>query len=186
MKKIYIILTQSGTIVSKAIKFFTHDEFNHSSIALDNTLKKFYSFGRIYRDIVLPGGFVIENAFTHVFGKFKKIPCMILEKEVSDEQYEVIKNEINEFIINRKKYSYDLKNLFFAKTKITFKHNNKYFCSSFVAHILDVAKIPLPHSIEKMRPYEFSKLDDIKVYYKGELKEIASKAEKKDLEFQTA
>lgn len=35
MKKIYIILTHTGTILSKIIKEFTKDEFSHVSIALD-------------------------------------------------------------------------------------------------------------------------------------------------------
>ena len=40
MKKIYIVLTYTGTILSKLIKKYTKDEFAHASIALDNRLKK--------------------------------------------------------------------------------------------------------------------------------------------------
>ena len=171
MKNIYVILTQSGTIVSKVLKYFTHDEYNHSSICIDEDFDKFYSFGRIYLYYPLIGGFVIENAFTHVLGRFKHVPCLILKKEVSDEQYETIINNINTFIANPKDYNYDFANLFFAKAKYTFKHKNRFFCSEFVAYILNSAGIKLPNRMEKIRPYEFTNLEGAEVIYKGELKE---------------
>ena len=46
MKKIYIILTQSGTLFSKTIRFFTGKPYNHASIGLNESLDEFYSFGR--------------------------------------------------------------------------------------------------------------------------------------------
>ena len=45
MKKLYIILTHTGTILSKIIRYLTKDEFSHVSIALDADLEKMYSFG---------------------------------------------------------------------------------------------------------------------------------------------
>ena len=44
MKKIYIVLTHSGTALSKIIKGFTKDEFSHVSISLDKELNEMYSF----------------------------------------------------------------------------------------------------------------------------------------------
>lgn len=35
MKKIYLVLTHTGTMLSRLIKTFTKDEFTHSSIALE-------------------------------------------------------------------------------------------------------------------------------------------------------
>ena len=102
MKNIYIILSQSGTFISRMLKFFSHDEFNHSSICVDDSFEKFYSFGRIKINNPFHGGFLIENAFTHVFGKFEKIPCMILKLPVTDAQYAIICATINEFIKNSK------------------------------------------------------------------------------------
>ena len=48
MKKIYIVLTHTGTTLSKIIKTYTKDEFSHVSIALDNKLQEMYSFGRLH------------------------------------------------------------------------------------------------------------------------------------------
>ena len=47
MKKIYIVLTYSGTPLAKIIKLYTKKDYSHVSISLDKKLTKMYSFGRI-------------------------------------------------------------------------------------------------------------------------------------------
>ena len=47
MKKVYIVLTQTGTILSRAVKLYTGKQYNHASIALDEELEELYSFGRV-------------------------------------------------------------------------------------------------------------------------------------------
>lgn len=105
------------------------------------------------------------------FGKFEYVACAVLKKEVTDEQFETIQNTIQEFVKNPKKYKYDFANLFLAKTKFIAKHENRYFCSEFVAHALESADIPIPNIREKIRPTEFLNLEGAELIYKGELKE---------------
>ena len=102
MKYIYIILTQSGTRVSKFLKFFTHKEYNHSSLALNKSLDEFYSFGRKTVNNILNGGFVIEHKNTGVFEKLPNSPCVVIEKEVTDEQYNRIETIIKKGFIENK------------------------------------------------------------------------------------
>ena len=47
MKNIYLILTYTGTVLSKIIKNYTKDEVSHVSISLDVELKQMYSFARL-------------------------------------------------------------------------------------------------------------------------------------------
>lgn len=47
MKKIYIILTQTGSVVSQMVKLYTRKKYGHVSISLDRELKNMYSFGRL-------------------------------------------------------------------------------------------------------------------------------------------
>ncbi|MBQ9279973.1 MAG: hypothetical protein IJ215_02870 [Clostridia bacterium] len=178
MKNVYIILTQSGTLISKTLKLFTHDKYNHASICVDDDFSKFYSFGRLKVNNPLIGGFVTENAFTHVFGKFKKVPCMVLKIEVSDEKYQQIVEVIQEFTNDPNKYKYDYYNLFLAKTPLMVGHMNRYFCSEFVAFVLESCGMKLPSKIEKMRPYWFTHLEGVEVLYQGELKEWCGSAYK--------
>ncbi|MBQ9279721.1 MAG: hypothetical protein IJ215_01560 [Clostridia bacterium] len=172
MKKIFIILTQSGTGISKILKFVTKDKYNHSSICLNDDFQTFYSFGRKNPYFILPGGFIIENAFTNVFARFSSIPCMILEKEVSEEQYTKIQQIIHEFSINKNNYSYAVLTLFFADTKLSFTNKNKFFCSQFVAKILNDINISTPKLPEHTHPLDFTQIDGIKKIYEGDLKEF--------------
>jgi hypothetical protein len=98
MRHIYIVLTQTGTLFSRGIKFFTKEEFNHSSIALDENLNVLYSFGRKVVNNPLIGGFVTERIGQGVFGKFPQTTCAVLKVPVRDAQYEAISKEIKRFV----------------------------------------------------------------------------------------
>ena len=43
MKEIYIVLTHTGTSLSRIIKYYTKDEFSNVSIALDLKLRQMLS-----------------------------------------------------------------------------------------------------------------------------------------------
>lgn len=171
MKNIYIILTQSGTLLSKAIKWATSEAYNHASLCLDEKFDILYSFGRLDPYNPLFGGFLVENAFTHVFGRFKYVPCMVIKKEVTNEQYKSICNTIEHFLLHSDEYRFDIPNLFFAKTSITFPHENKFFCSAFCGYVLQNAGIEITDNLAKLRPYQFKNLKGSEVIYTGELKE---------------
>ena len=64
MKKIYFILTYSGTVLGRIIRFKTKRFYTHVSISLDENLEKMYSFGRINPYNCFVGGFVHER---HIF-----------------------------------------------------------------------------------------------------------------------
>lgn len=175
MKKIYVILTQSGTWFSKILKLVTKDNYNHSSICLKDDFQTFYSFGRKYPYFILPGGFIIENAFQHVFARFKKIPCLILEKEVCDEQYLKLENIINEFRNHSKQYSYAIISLMLADTSFSAINQEKFFCSQFVAKLLNDIHIHTPKPPEHMHPIDFLKIDGMQILFEGDLKEFVKK-----------
>lgn len=172
MKSIYIILTQSGTEVSKMLKMITHEKYNHSSICLDDSFNEFYSFGRKKINNPLIGGFIIENAFKHVFGKYENIPCIILKKEIVEEKYQKLRNIINEFILNKDNYSYAFVSLALADTNYSIINNSKFFCSQFVAKLLNDIEIETPKKPEHMHPMDFTKIENTQVIFEGDLKKF--------------
>ncbi|MBQ9267216.1 MAG: hypothetical protein IJ217_02905 [Clostridia bacterium] len=172
MKHIYIILSQSGTGVSKFLKFFSHKEYNHSSLALDKSLDEFYSFGRKKVNNFLNGGFVIEKKDKGVFEKWPNTPCLVIEKEVTDEQYERIETIIRKgFIENRENYKYDFFAVPFVNTNWNIQRADKYFCSSFVASILNSVDIQTIKAPNHMEPIDFLQLENSKIIYEGILQE---------------
>ena len=91
VQKIYIVLTYTGTILSKAVKVYTRKKYSHISIALDKELKEMYSFGRLNPYNPFIGGFVHESINSGTFKRFKNTTTRIYSLNVSDKQYEKIK-----------------------------------------------------------------------------------------------
>ena len=86
MKKIYIVLTHTGTLLSKLIKKYTKYDFSHVSIALDIELKEMYSFGRLRPSNPFFAGFVHEYIDKGTFKRFYNTTAKIYSLEVTEEQ----------------------------------------------------------------------------------------------------
>ena len=82
-RKIYIVLTYTGTILSKIIRVYTKAEFCHVSLSLDKRLNKMYSFGRLNPYNPFIGGFVHEGINIGTFKRFKNTKAEIYEIEVT-------------------------------------------------------------------------------------------------------
>lgn len=169
MKKIYIILTHTGTFLSKIIKYYTGDEFSHISIALDPQLKKMYSFGRLNPYNPFWGGFVHEGVNMGTFKRFSKTRTKIYSLEIEDEQYKKIRNEIFRIKKERKSYKFNILGLLAVGFKIRIRRNNSLYCAEFVKKLLDEAKIEndLP---ELVRPDNFKEIKNLELKYDGLLK----------------
>lgn len=169
MKKIYIILTYTGTFLSKIIKCYTRDEFSHVSIALDPQLNKMYSFGRLNPYNPFYGGFVHEGINRGTFKRFSKTRANVYSLEIEDEQYEKLKNAIMNIKQLRKCYRFNLLGLFAVGFNIKIRAEKTFYCAEFVKYVLDQAKIKtsLP---ELVRPESFKQIENLKLEYEGLLK----------------
>ncbi len=169
MKNIYIILTNTGTVLSRIIKFYTKDEFAHVSISLDEDLQQMYSFGRLNPYNPFFGGFVHEYIDKGTFKRFYKTISKIYVLEIDDYKYEKIKELIHEFEINKEKFKFNTIGLFAIAIKKKITKENSFYCAEFVKHILDSAEIDtkLP---ELVRPESFKDIKNTLVIYKGLLR----------------
>lgn len=170
MKKIYIILTNTGTMLSKAIKLYTQKEYTHVSIALDRKLKYMYSFGRLNPYNPFFGGFVHESLRHGTFKRFKNTTTCIYSIDVSDEQYDIIKNNIKEFKRERRVYKFNIIGLFAVAIHMKIKFKNSFYCAEFVKEVLQKANMAneLPNII---KPEDFKLLNNISFEYKGMLRD---------------
>ena len=169
MKKIYIILTYTGTALSKIIKCYTGDEFSHVSIALDSKLSKMYSFGRLNPYNPFWGGFVHERINSGTFKRFPKTRAKIYSLEIEDEKYEKLKYIIMYIEKMKKNYKFNILGLFAVGFKIKIKADKSFYCAEFVKYVLEEAKIEekLP---ELIKPEDFKKIKNLKLEYYGLLK----------------
>ncbi|WP_032123447.1 hypothetical protein [Clostridium amazonitimonense] len=135
-KYIYLVFSKTGTWLSKMINLITSIKYAHSSISLDNSFKKMYSFGRINPNNPFLGGFVEENLHEGVYKKFTHSECLIYKVKVTEEQLESLKNEIDTFSKEKNKYRYNFLGLFFVLLNLPIKRKCYYFCSQFVSEAL--------------------------------------------------
>ncbi len=136
MSKIYIVLSQTGTLLSRFIKRITHDPYNHASIAFEPNLKSLYSFGRLNPRFVLPGGFVKESPDYGTFKRYKKTRIALYELEVSEELYQQIRAKVEDMYAHKSDYKYNVKGLMLAGFRKRRAKPKYFYCSEFVAYVL--------------------------------------------------
>lgn len=147
---IYLIFTNSKSISSKVIRFFTKKDYNHISIAFDSNLSTIVSYNG-GAGINLPGMnpeslnslTIWKGAYVSVY----KLPATHLQKRI-------ILNKISEINVEGNSY-----NLIGLLMKNSFKPNIM-FCSQFVYLLLRLVDLNYFEKDEtKVKPYDFIELD---------------------------
>ena len=173
MKSIYVVLSQTGTMFSRVLKLFTRAEYNHSSIAFDPTLTEMFSFGRLnpYNPIV--GGFVKEGKDIGTFKRFYKTKAKVLELTITDEQYDGLKNYLEDVGQHKKEYGYNYLGVLCGIVKKDHAPEKRFYCSQFVRTCLAKFNIQNANDLPKVvKPIDFLKLSDYKVVYVGLLRDF--------------
>ena len=169
MKKIYIILTYTGTILSQIVKVYTRREFSHVSISLDENLTKMYSFGRLNPYNPFSGGFVHERINQGTFKRFKNTKTKIYSLEVSEEKYKELEKLIKEMYNEKESYKFNILGLIGILINHQVKRENYFYCAEFVKYVLEQSSIiELP---DLVKPEDFEKIYGLDEIYKGLLRE---------------
>ena len=169
MKKIYFLLTDTGTFLTKSIKLYTKEPYNHVSISFDKELKELYSFGRVKYNNPFIGGFVKENIENPLF---KKAKAKVFSFDVSEVEYNNLLLNIESFKMNKEKYQYNLIGFLSFLLNKPIKRTDKYFCSQFVQEILTRSEIKLIDKDPSLtKPGDFAKIDETNEIFCGMLKD---------------
>ena len=170
MKKIYFVLTHTGSLLSNCVKFYTKTNYSHVSISLDENLNNMYSFGRRHAYNPFYGGFVQESPRYGTFKRFKKTNAKIYSLEVSDKDYEKIKDIISKFDKNKNIYRFNMIGLIAVILNLNVKRRHHFYCAQFVKYVLDNTDldIDLP-SITK--PEDFQYINGSLCEYTGRLRD---------------
>ncbi|KNF08617.1 hypothetical protein CLPU_6c01030 [Gottschalkia purinilytica] len=174
-KEVYILLTYTGTLLSKLIRLYTKIQYSHASISLDKDLTELYSFGRKVPRNPFIAGFVKEDIKEGVYSIFSDTICAVYSLEISDEQYNKLKENIEAFKFNSNNYRYNLLGIVGIPLNIKIKRKNHFFCSQFVSTVLKNSNIYLfDKPVELITLEDFIKCEKLKVVYEGYLKEYES------------
>lgn len=171
---IYIVLSHSRSVISKAIYFCTRDEFTHASISVDNNLEALYGFGRKWSRFPFIGCLKRELMDQGFYSLCKTLPGMIIKIDVTPEQYRRAKETLDDFVYNKNLYKYNFMGFIGYIFKAEFRSKRRFTCSEFVAHLLQESNIAsFNKPLNLIRPQTFTELNG-QIIYKGDLKKYFS------------
>ncbi|QAY68039.1 hypothetical protein [Paenibacillus protaetiae] len=165
---VYIVLTDTGTLFTKTIKYFTKDPFNHASLAFDADLKEVYSFGRKSPGNPFVGGFVKEDMRG---GLFRQAVCAVYRCPVTPCEYDFMRQFIAEMERDQELYRYNLLGVIALLFNIQMKREKAYFCSQFVADVFERSGIALIRKSPLLvKPGDFPCTPMLELAYEGILR----------------
>lgn len=173
--KIFIVITQSGSCLSKLLKVVTRAPYNHVSLSLKNDLCEMYSFGRLKPRNPVVGGFVMESPHSGTFARFDKTKAVVLCKPVSKSQYFAIERHLKALYNKKEQLRYDVLGLLLAALKIKYTRKNKYYCSEWVKEMMLRHGVARSWQFERItKPIHFLKLNGAELIFKGRLQDFAA------------
>jgi hypothetical protein len=171
-QSVFILLTNTGTLFTKVIQGYTRAPYNHASISFNRELSELYSFGRKNPNNPLNGGFVKEDLKTGTFSKYPNTTCVIYELQVSERDIAKMKRVLQAFIRKDKKYFYNILGVLGIALREPIEFSNSYFCSQFVAEILQRSGVRLWDKLPALvTPNDFRQSERLQLIYEGKLSE---------------
>ncbi|GFZ87854.1 hypothetical protein GCM10010978_29520 [Compostibacillus humi] len=166
-KKIYILLTDTKTVLGRIIKLYTKKPYSHASIAFDLELDEVYSFGRKMPSNPFIGGFVRENITSKLFLNAR---CAIYSCEVSETELQRMYQFIQKIEREKHRYRYNflgLLSFIFDKNVV---RENAFFCSQFVATVLtEGGVVTYKKPLDRITPDDLLDTEKFELIYEGNL-----------------
>ena len=171
-RHLYVMLSMTGTPLSRAIRFSTKEPYSHCSISLDRELHEMYSFGRLIKWTMIFAGLVHEVPDRNVYRLYEHTLCAIYEVDVTEEQYKEAKEYLKRLWNRRKYLSYNTPGLVLARFNRYPAIPNSYYCSQFVGLVLQHIGVNFTEkSYRAVRPNDFRNNPNLKLVCEGELRD---------------
>lgn len=167
MRKIYILLTRTQSILSRAVHLVTADQFTHAAIAFDEDMQLLYSSARWDGETMFPAG-PCQESLSRGFYARRKTPCAVYELEVEDHIYLRALEEVGSIISQQSQYRFNVIGLFLCWFHIPYRRKTHFFCSQFVGEILQKSgALELPKDPCLMKPSDYMKLSVLEPCFLG-------------------
>lgn len=171
-RDIFLLLTRSGSFFSRVIHTATKEEYTHVSIGVFNSYE-FYSFARRHTRLPLPAGFVKERLDSGLLAKSTTAPCALYRLTVPEKSYRSISRRIKKMLRKQRAFHYSILGTFFCFFGKSYRRENKYFCSQFVAETLENSgAVKLERLPELYHPVDLMSIPQLELCFKGTLGEL--------------
>lgn len=162
---IFVILTYTGSLMAKAIKGVTREAYSHASISFDSTMKKMYSFGQKL------GGFVQESFDKGYFKEVEdRCTYSIYVTFVTEKQKEAMQKFADKIASMKEDFKFNIIGLFTLIMGKESHRKNEYFCSQFVADVLDKGTNIIKRDPSLYAPMDLIRNKNFKFVSKGVIK----------------
>ena len=173
MKTIYILLTRSGTLLSKLVYAVTGASYTHASMAFDEELNCLYSSTRKNGYTMLPAGPSKEYLNRGVFRLRGDAPCALYALEVTEEAYIRARRRAEHMMARGELYRFNTLGLILCALHIRWQRRRHYFCSQFVSEVLQKSgALDLPKPSTLMHPSDYAELPQLRCLYRGTLADL--------------
>lgn len=181
-KNVYLVLSQTGTLLSLIIKVLKRSRLNHASVCFEDDFSEMYSFGRLDYANPFIGGFVKESPDYGTMRHFPLTWSEIFAFEVEEEVYNRLISMTNKMYENRKSYKYNYKGLFLGIFNVASHTPYRYYCSEYVAMVLrEASLIPKDALMGVVKPMDMYALPGATLVYAGPLRHFRHKFSVYDL-----
>lgn len=167
VKKGYILLTDTRSVLTRLIRLYTKEPYNHASIAFDPELSEVYSFGRKSERNPFIGGFVKEDLKSRLLVEAN---CAIYSFEATEDQLDKMREYVREMAEKKSQYKYNFLGLFGFIINKPIDRKNHFFCSQFVASVLAEGHVLMfSKPLALIAPSDFRNLVNFELVYQGRL-----------------
>ena len=163
---VYVALIFSGSGLAHAIQKVTGDEFSHSLISFDPSLRAMYSFGPTIDGLSLELGMVHEDITQSVYKK--PIKYALYVTFVTADELKAMKRTLYSIHSQGRKIKYNMEGLIKYAVGLNPETKNKLFCSEFVATVLNTGKNRTDGlRAAEVRPESFKTLSNYTLVQRG-------------------
>lgn len=156
---VYVLCVHTGTLLANAIKKATGSHFSHCTISFESSLKNMYSFGRKTRLTELSNGSFVKESIHNPPYTNEGVTYALYCIPVTSSQLAAMKKRLEYFVKNKTKFRYDFAGLFKNFFGIADNPEQRWFCSRFVADIINAGtepgQKPMIREPSLMRPEDF-------------------------------
>lgn len=155
---VYVLCVHTGTLLANAIKKVTNSHFSHCTISFDSSLKNMYSFGRKVKMTELSNGSFVKESIKNPPYTNEGVTYALYCIPVTADQIAAMKKRLEYFVKNKTKFRYDFGGLIKNYFGIADNPEQSWFCSRFVADIINAGSEPGKPMIREpslMRPEDF-------------------------------
>lgn len=156
---VYVLCVHTGTLFANAIKKATGSHFSHCTISFDSGLKNMYSFGRKTKLTELSNGSFVKESIHNPPYTNEGVTYALYCIPVTSSQLAAMKKRLEYFVKNKTKFRYDFAGLFKNFFGIADNPEQRWFCSRFVADIINAGtepgQKPMIREPSLMRPEDF-------------------------------